>query len=139
MSIELELNKAMILKAQEKELQNKISALEKDIIEMEKEIQNLVKDVNVRKAELRESFDDWNTVREILKSLPNDSETVIRTQFEVIFDGGLVKGISVSDMYTFGKSFKIGREEIDIVLERMFRNGEISYPKPDVVRYNAKR
>lgn len=139
MAIELELNKAMILKAQEKELQNKISVLEKDIIEMEKEIQNLVKDVNVRKAELRESFDDWNAVRDILKSLPNDSETVIRTQFEVIFDGGLVKGISVSDMYAFGKSFKIEKEEMNIVLARMYQNGEISYPKPDVVRYNIKR
>ena len=135
MSIELELNKAMILKAQEKELQNKISVLEKNIIEMEKEIQNLVKDVNVRKAELRESFDDWNAVREILKSLPNDLETIIKTQFEVIFDGGIVKGISVSEMYTFGKSFKMQPEEIDVVLEKMHQNGEISYPKPGVVRY----
>ncbi|MBZ3935203.1 hypothetical protein [Methanimicrococcus blatticola] len=135
MAIEIELNKAMILKAQEKDLQNKISALEKNIVEMEKEIQNLVKDVNVRKAELRENFENWNHIREILRDLPNDPETIIRTQFEVIFDGGIVKGISVNEMYTFGKSFKIEKEEINAVLDRMHQNGEISYPKPDVVCY----
>lgn len=135
MAIELELNKAMILKAQEKDLRNRISALEMNIVEMEKEIQKLVEDVNVRKAELRESFEDWNNLREILKDLPNDPETVIRKQFEVIFDGGIIKSISVNEMYAFGKLFKMMPEEIDVVLEKMRQNGEITYPKPGVVRY----
>lgn len=138
MSIEMELNKAMILKAEERNLFTKISTLEKDIIEMEKEIQNLVKDVNVRKAELRDSFENWNTVQEMLKSLPNDSETVIRSQFEVIFDGGIVKSIAVREIYTFGKSFKIEKEEVDAVLAKMHQNGEITYPKPDAVRYEKQ-
>ncbi|MDL2260709.1 hypothetical protein LJC08_00465 [Methanimicrococcus sp. OttesenSCG-928-J09] len=138
MSIEMELNKAMILKAEERNLFTKISTLEKDIIEMEKEIQNLVKDVNVRKAELRDSFENWNTVQEMLKSLPNDSETVIRSQFEVIFDGGIVKSIAVREIYTFGKSFKIEKEEVDAVLAKMYQNGEITYPKPDAVRYEKR-
>lgn len=135
MSIEMELNKAMILKAEERDLFNRISTLEKDIIGMEKEIQNLVKDVNVRKAELRDSFENWNNVREILRKLPDDPETIIRSQFEIIFNGGIVKSIAIRELYTFGKSFKIEKEEIDTILEKMHQNGEISYLKPDIVKY----
>lgn len=138
MSAETELNRIMILKAEEKNLFNKVSTLERDILEIEKEIRTLVQDVNVRKAELRDSFDNWNRIRERLKGLSADSETVIRSQMEIVFDGGLVKSISVREIYAFGKSFKMEKEEIDTVLQRMHQSGEISYPKPNFVFYERK-
>lgn len=139
MSTEFKLNEIMILKTEERTLADRISVLEKDILTMEKEIQAMIKDVNVRKAELRDSFENWNQMREALADLHFKPETVIRSQLEVIFEGGLVKSVPVRELYAFGKSFRMEKEDVDAVLEKLYKDGEITYPKPDALRYENRR
>lgn len=91
----------------------------------------------VKKAELRDSFECRNRISKILSTMPNDYESILKKQFEIIFEGGLIKGIAVREIYAFGKSFCLEKEDIDAALSKMHQNGEISYPQSDRIRYEG--